>query len=75
MHKFIDEITMKLLTNKTNYAKYLYKTDSDKYEEQLQFAVDCKVFYKDIISITKDMCQCKVSPISNTLSTTILIRF
>ena len=58
-NKFIDEITMKLLTNKTNYAKYLYKTDSDKYEEQLQFAVDCKIFYKDIISLTKDMCECK----------------
>ena len=58
-NKFIDEITMKLLTNKTNYAKYLHKTDSDKYEEQLQFAVDCKIFYKDIISLTKDMCECK----------------
>ena len=39
-NKFIDEITMKLLTNKTNYAKYLYKTDNDKYEEQQQFIKD-----------------------------------
>ena len=36
-NKFIDELTMKLLTNQTNYAKYLYKNDSEKYEEQQQF--------------------------------------
>jgi hypothetical protein len=58
-NKFIDEITMKILTNNTNYAKYLHKTDNDKFEEQQQFIADCKVFYKDIISMTKDMCQCK----------------
>ncbi len=58
-NKFIDEITMKLLTNQTNYAKYLHKTDDDKYEEQQQFIADCKVFHKDIVSMTKSMCQCK----------------
>lgn len=58
-NKFIDEITMKLLTNKTNYAKYLYKTDNDKYEEQQQFIKDCKTFHNEIISMTKDMCKNK----------------
>ena len=29
--KFIDEITMKLLTNKTSYAKYLHKTNTEKF--------------------------------------------
>ena len=58
-NKFIDEITMKLLTNKTNYAKYLYKTDNDRYEEQQQFIEDCKNFQYEIISMTKDMCKNK----------------
>ena len=55
--KFIDEITMKLLTNKTSYAKYLHKTNTEKFEEQQQFVADCKVFYKDILAMTKKMCQ------------------
>lgn len=58
-NKFIDEITMKLLANKTNYAKYLYKTDNDRYEEQQQFIEDCKNFQYEIISMTKDMCKNK----------------
>ena len=35
--KFLNELTMKLLTNKTNYAKYLSKTDNEKYEEHQEF--------------------------------------
>jgi|TARA_B110000008_G_scaffold182056_1_gene181080 hypothetical protein len=58
-NKYIDEITMKLLTNKTNYAKYLCKTDSDKYKEHQQFIKDCKLFHNEIISMTKEMCQGK----------------
>lgn len=55
--KYIDELTMKLLSNQTNYAKYLSKTDTLKYEEQQQFIKDCKTHKHDIISMTKTMCN------------------
>jgi len=58
-NKFIDELTMKLLTNQTNYAKYLYKNDSEKYEEQQQFIMDCNDFYHQIMNITKELCKQK----------------
>ena len=58
-NKFIDELTMKLLTNQTNYAKYLYKNDSEKYEEQQQFIMDCNDYYHQIMNMTKDLCKQK----------------
>ena len=58
-NKFIDELTMKLLTNQTNYAKYLSKNDTEKYEEQQQFIMDCNDYYHQIMNITKDLCKQK----------------
>lgn len=55
--KFLNELTMKLLTNKTSYAKYLHKTDNAKYEEEQQFIQDCNTHHKKIISITDDLCK------------------
>ena len=43
-NKFIDEITMKLLSNHSGYAKYLSKTDESKHEEIQQFKIDCNSF-------------------------------
>ena len=54
---YMDEITMKLLTNKTNYAKYLLKTDTSKYEEQQQFNQDCITFKELILDMTQKMCD------------------
>ena len=58
-NKFIDELTMKLLTNQTNYAKYLSKNDTEKYEEQQQFIMDCNDYYHQIMNMTKDLCKQK----------------
>ena len=55
--KFLNELTMKLLTNKTNYAKYLSKTDNEKYEEHQEFIQDCNHFSPDILDITKKLCK------------------
>lgn len=57
--KFIDEITMKLLTNQTSYSKYLHKTDDSRYKEEQQFIEDCKTFKQDIQKITNELCKCK----------------
>ena len=57
-NKYIDEITMKLMSNKTSYAKYLSKTDNAKYEEQRQFKEDCSIFKKDIAAMTKELLLC-----------------
>lgn len=57
-NKYIDEITMKLMSNKTSYAKYLSKTDNAKYEEQRQFKEDCSIFKKDIATMTKELLLC-----------------
>jgi hypothetical protein len=56
-NNYMDEITMKLLTNKTNYAKYLLKTDTCKYEEQQQFIHDCSTFKDLILDMTRKMCD------------------
>jgi hypothetical protein len=58
-NKFIDEITMKLMSNQSNYAKYLSKTDPLKYAEQQQFITDCGIFKKDILTITNELISSK----------------
>ena len=57
--KFIDEITMKLLSNQTTYSKYLHKIDDSRYQEEQQFIEDCKTFKSDIQKITNELCKCK----------------
>ena len=56
-NKHIDELTMKLLTNKTSYAKYLAITDEQKYEKHKQFMQDCNEHSLDIINMTRTMCK------------------
>ena len=54
-NKFIDELTMKLLSNQNGYAKYLSKTDTMKMEEQEQFKSDCCEQKNGILSITREL--------------------
>ena len=54
-NKYIDDLTIQLLLNKTNYAKYLSKTDEQKYEEQQQFVLDCEQYRNPILDMTKHM--------------------
>jgi len=56
-NKFVDELTMKLLSNKTNYAKYLAMTDTRKHEERQQFIQDCRAYKEDMIDMTRRMCK------------------
>ena len=56
-NNYMDELTMKLLTNKTNYAKYLLKTDTCKYEERQQFIKDCSTFKDSILDMSRQMCD------------------
>jgi hypothetical protein len=53
----VDELTMKLLSNKTNYAKYLAMTDTRKHEERQQFIQDCRAYKEDMIDMTRRMCK------------------
>ena len=54
-NKFIDELTMKLLSNQNGYAKYLSKTDTMKLEEQEQFKTDCFEQKNGILSMTQHL--------------------
>ena len=54
-NKFIDELTMKLLSNQNGYAKYLSKTDTMKLEEQEQFKTDCFEQKNGILSMTRHL--------------------
>jgi hypothetical protein len=54
-NKFIDELTMKLLSNQNGYAKYLSNTDTTKMEEQEQFKKDCFEHKNDILSMTREL--------------------
>ena len=58
-NKYVDELTMKLLSNKTNYAKYLAMTDERKHEEQQQFMKDCIEYKSNILAMTRNMCNGK----------------
>ena len=58
-NKFIDEITMKLLSNQSGYAKYLSKTDESKHEEIQQFKIDCNQFKGDILAMTRELLSCR----------------
>jgi len=56
-NKYVDDLTMKLLSNKTNYAKYLSMTDERKHEAREQFMKDCINHKSNILSMTKNMCN------------------
>ena len=80
-NKYIDDLTIQLLLNKTNYAKYLSKTDEQKFEEQQQFVLDCEQFRNPIMDMTKHMIQdptlCYTTEVSDAFNqyARILIRY
>ena len=53
--KSIDQLTMELLLNKTQYHKYLAKTDAQKHAEYCEFLEGCSQYRKEIIDITVDL--------------------
>lgn len=56
-NKYIDDLTMKLLTNQTTYAKYVTKTDELAREEKVQFHEDCQTWKSNILTITRKLCN------------------
>ena len=56
-NKYIDDLTMKLLTNQTSYAKYVTKTDELAREEKAQFHEDCQTWKSNILTITRKLCN------------------
>ena len=56
-NKYIDDLTMQLLTNQTTYAKYVTKTGELAREEKARFQEDCQTWKSDIVSITRKLCN------------------
>ena len=56
-NKYIDDLTMKLLTNQTTYAKYVTKTEELAREEKVQFHEDCQTWKSNILTITRKLCN------------------
>lgn len=50
--KYIDQISMQLLLNKTGYQKYLSKTDPQKHQEYQEYLDNCSRLRRPIIDIT-----------------------
>jgi len=49
---YIDKLSMELLLNKTQYQKYLVKTDPQKYAEYQEFVDNCHRLRRPIVDIT-----------------------
>lgn len=49
---FVDKITLELLLNKTNYQKYLSKSEPQKFAEYQEFLDNCNKHKRQIINIT-----------------------
>jgi hypothetical protein len=50
--KYIDQLSMELLLNKTKYQKYLSKTDPQKHAEHQEYLDNCSKFRGPILEIT-----------------------
>jgi len=48
----IDQLTLELLTNKTQYEKYLSKSEPQKWSEKQTFLVNCKKYHSQMMKIT-----------------------
>ena len=53
--KSMDQLTMSLLLNKTQYHKYLAKTDAQKHAEYCEFLEGCSLRREQIIDITVNL--------------------
>jgi len=49
----IDQLTLELLMNKTNYYKYIEKTDEKKYKEREEYIKNVKKYKLRILEITQ----------------------
>jgi hypothetical protein len=50
----LDKLTLELLMNKTNYKKYIEKTDPKKFDERQNFLARVRKYRGRILSLTED---------------------
>jgi hypothetical protein len=50
----LDKFTLELLMNKTNYKKYIEKTDPKKFDERQNFLTRVRKYRGRILSLTED---------------------
>ena len=50
----LDKLTLELLMNKTNYKKYVEKTDPKNFDERQQFLARVRKYRGRILSLTED---------------------
>lgn len=56
-NKFIDKLSLEFLLNKTQYQKYLQKTDPQKFVEMQEFSENCSRLSRPIMDITMRLLQ------------------
>jgi hypothetical protein len=52
---YVDKVTLELLLNKTNYQKYLSKTDPQKHAEHQEFLSKTAEFRDEILEMTTEL--------------------
>jgi len=56
-NKYVDQITLELLLNKTRYQKYLSKSDPQKFVEYQEFSENCNRMSRPILDMTMRLLQ------------------
>jgi hypothetical protein len=56
-NEYIDKITLEMFMNKTNYNKYLSKTDPKKYDKIQTYKKNLRIHSIDIIDITSHLLE------------------
>lgn len=56
-NKFIDKLSLEFLLNKTQYQKYLQKTDPQKFAEMQEFSENCARLSRPIMDMTMRLLQ------------------
>lgn len=69
---FVDKITLELLLNKTNYQKYLSKSEPQKFAEYQEFLDNCEKHKRQMVNIT---CGLINNPANNKCSTEVANAF
>jgi hypothetical protein len=57
MNQHVDKLTLEFLTNKSQYNKYLSKSDPKKYEEHMDHYRKINKYKDQIMQITNDYCN------------------
>ncbi len=56
-NKFIDKLSLEFLLNKTQYQKYLQKTDPQKFTEMQEFSENCSRLSRPMMDMTMRLLQ------------------